>query len=129
MASHYVRRRLSDQTAGALKIGGDNVTAATPGHRTISLPGVAAAGGEADSAALAVQAAPKAVGISALADGEIQVRGIGASNQICTVAASSSLAAPEWVPIGPAFAEGTNILYYDRFATNYPQRYYRFSLP
>ena len=72
---------------------------------------------------------PMVKGIQALPDGAIRLSAIGASNQIYTVSASSSLADPNWIPIGPAFANGTNVVYFDRNATNYPQRFYRFSLP
>jgi hypothetical protein len=109
---------------GAIKTSGINsVQIDSLTHKAVS-PGANPADDEA------IQGLRPAVsGIKTLPDGEIQVTGIGASNHIYTVTASASLAAPDWIPIGPAFADGTNLQYFDRTATNYPQRFYRFSLP
>jgi hypothetical protein len=112
---------IAKAATGAIKASGINsVPANTPAHKTVSpaaIPGIEMIPG------------PIVSGIKALPGGEMQVNGIGASNQIYSVTASASLAAPDWIPIGSAFTEGTNIQYIDQSAMNYPQRFYRFALP
>ena len=113
---------IAKAATGAIKTSGINsVSANTPAHKTVSpaaVPGTDP-----------MIPGPIISGIKALPDGEMQVNGIGASNQIYSVMASASLTAPDWIPIGSAFGEGTNIQYFDQAATNYPQRFYRFALP
>jgi hypothetical protein len=123
----------AESPTAALKVSRINsVQSGSLTHKAISLgatPADAGAGASAVTDQAIPGPAPRVSGIMALPDGRIQVTGIGASNQIYTVTASASLGAPEWIPIGPAFADGTNIQFFDQAATNYPQRFYRLSLP
>ena len=73
---------------------------------------------------------PNFSGIAKLGGGSIQLAGTGVSNLQYTVLANTNVATTNWVPIGSAIANGLGaLLFTDPNATNFNQRFYRFSWP
>ncbi|HSY20060.1 MAG TPA: autotransporter-associated beta strand repeat-containing protein [Candidatus Acidoferrales bacterium] len=74
---------------------------------------------------------PVLAGAQTLGDGSIQINGSGITNQTYTVLATTNLLITNWDTIGTVTAPAlTNALQFvDLNATNYPQRFYRFSWP
>ena len=74
---------------------------------------------------------PQLDGIQPLAGGSVQLDGLGLTNLSYTVWANTNLTTTNWISIGTAATPAnTNAFQFtDQNATNFPQRFYRFSWP
>jgi hypothetical protein len=90
-------------------------------------------GGDGNDVALTqltTSPAPSLGGIAKLGNGSMQLTGTGVANLPYSVEASTNLAAPNWLKLGTATANGLGaLLYNDSQSTNYSQRFYRFVWP
>ncbi len=97
-------------------------------HFTISYHG--GSGNDVVLTQTSLPAQSSLAGIKQLGGGSIQLNGTGLANLSYTVWANTNLATSNWVSIGAANATGTGALQFvDPDATNYTQRFYRFSWP
>lgn len=72
---------------------------------------------------------PKFTGIQNLGGGSIEINGIGLSNETYSVWANTNLATTNWITIGTAVANGTNVQFVDPNTSLFKMRFYRFSWP
>lgn len=79
---------------------------------------------------LAVSAASSFNNIAKLGNGSLQLNGLGTSNLVYHVEASTNLATGNWMNLGAVTASTHGGLNYtDTAATNFPARFYRFVFP
>jgi hypothetical protein len=75
-------------------------------------------------------AAPNMTGITGPTNGNVTISGTGAPNITYHVQATTGLAIPNWVNLGPVTANNLGVLSFtDSQAGLYPQRFYRFVYP
>lgn len=73
---------------------------------------------------------PQVSTIALLPNGQIEIKGVGLPNVTYSVEANADLNTSNWIPIGSVAPQGNTLLQFiDASATNYTQRFYRFSWP
>ncbi|HSY18729.1 MAG TPA: hypothetical protein VK815_10360, partial [Candidatus Acidoferrales bacterium] len=131
--NHYtiINNDVADAVSGTFAglAEGATLVANDGAHYTISYHG--GSGNDVVLTQTSLASQPAITGIQKLPGGGMQLGGIGISNLTYTVQANTNLITATWVTIGTASAPvNTNVFQFtDPQATNYLQRFYRFSWP
>jgi autotransporter-associated beta strand protein len=108
---------------------GATVTASNGVHFTITYHG-GVPGNDVVLTQTTLPTPPSLTGITHLTNGNITITGTGAPNVTYHVQATTNLAPPNWVSLGPVTANNLGVLSFTDSQTSlYPARFYRFVYP